>query len=81
MHRACGHGSGTTKLTNITLRKRNVLDCIMWQSCTLFLDLFAPSVRTESMYLLQAITRPCQVCWKSEQRDGRGLSFGKFSIF
>lgn len=58
-----------------------MLDCIVWQSCTLFLDLSAPSVRKELMYLLQSTTRPWQVCWKSEQKDGRGLGFGEFSIF
>lgn len=41
----------------------------------------APPIKTELLCLLLGIMRPQQICWISEQKDKRGLSFGELNIF
>lgn len=53
---------------------------VSWGSHTPCFLISVPPIKTELMCLLLGIIRPQQICWKSEQKDKKGLSFGELSL-
>lgn len=68
------------KQSSQTRLKKGRCWIVSWGSHTPCFLISVPPIKTELMCLLLGIIRPQQICWKSEQKDKKGLSFGELSL-